>query len=323
METSHPLSVSFFHSCPNSPRLTIPGHNAILRWEALQYISYDDEDDHREKWWSEETVSEDFDMALRLQIAGYLVRLAGYAAPDGTKFQEGVSLTVYDELTRWEKYAYGCSELVFQPFRYWPTRGPFTKLFRRFIMSGMPLSSKFTIMAYVGTYFALASAWLLTLMNYFIVGWFNGRLDHYYLNSFSIYIAIVFVFIIFGNVSLAVMRFRSSEKGLIASCLENLKWIPLMTIFLGGVSTHVSQAILCHLFGLEISWGSTNKEAENITFFEEIPRVAKRFKYTFAFCILCAAMMAVLAQASFVPPFWRISTLIAIWPLGSIIIMHL
>ena len=46
------------------------------------------------------TVSEDFDMSLRLQIGGFVVRLATYH--EG-KFKEGVSLTVYDELARWEK----------------------------------------------------------------------------------------------------------------------------------------------------------------------------------------------------------------------------
>lgn len=68
------------------------GHNAILRWSAIQFIGYDCELDGREKWWSENTVSEDFDMALRLQAAGYLVRLAGYTSPDGEVFREGVSL---------------------------------------------------------------------------------------------------------------------------------------------------------------------------------------------------------------------------------------
>ena len=34
-------------------------------------------------------------------------------------------------------------------------------------------------MAYVGTYYAIASAWLLTLANYFLVGWYNNQLDHY------------------------------------------------------------------------------------------------------------------------------------------------
>lgn len=39
-------------------------------------------------------------MALRLQNSGYVVRMAAY---QGDGFKEGVSLTVYDELARWEK----------------------------------------------------------------------------------------------------------------------------------------------------------------------------------------------------------------------------
>lgn len=100
-------------------------------------------------------VSEDFDMALRLQSASYDLRFSAYF---GRGFQEGVSLTVYDELSRWEKYAYGCSELIFHPLRYWPTRGPFTPLFRRFITSNMPFMAKITIMSYIGTYYAISSA---------------------------------------------------------------------------------------------------------------------------------------------------------------------
>ena len=76
------------------------GHNAILRWSALQDIGYECEEDGWEKFWSENTVSEDFDMALRLQAEGYIVRLGAYK---NGGYQEGVSLTVYDELARWEK----------------------------------------------------------------------------------------------------------------------------------------------------------------------------------------------------------------------------
>lgn len=79
------------------------GHNAILRWSAIQQVSYTDEDNY-EKFWSESHVSEDFDMSLRLQCDGYIIRLAAWAEQG---FKEGVSLTVYDELARWEKYAYG------------------------------------------------------------------------------------------------------------------------------------------------------------------------------------------------------------------------
>jgi membrane glycosyltransferase len=76
------------------------GHNAFLRWSALQDVMYKCEHDGWQKFWSEETVSEDFDMSLRLQSQGYIVRLAAY---EGEGFKEGVSLTVYDELNRWEK----------------------------------------------------------------------------------------------------------------------------------------------------------------------------------------------------------------------------
>lgn len=78
------------------------GHNAILRWSAVQDVAFHDEEGV-EKFWSESHVSEDFDIALRMQVSGYLVRLAAWA---GDGFKEGVSLTVYDELARWEKYAY-------------------------------------------------------------------------------------------------------------------------------------------------------------------------------------------------------------------------
>lgn len=88
------------------------GHNAFLRWKAVQSISFVDPSDGETKWWSDAHVSEDFDISLRVQMAGMTCRLATY---HNGGFQEGVSLTVYDELNRWEKYAYGCNELVFNP----------------------------------------------------------------------------------------------------------------------------------------------------------------------------------------------------------------
>lgn len=292
------------------------GHNAVLRWAAIQDIAYAAEDG-TEKYWSESTVSEDFELALRLQCAGYVIRLGAYT---GQGFKEGVSLTVYDELARWEKYAYGCNELIFHPMRYWFTRGPFTPLFRKFIGSCMPLPSKLTIMAYVGTYYAIGSAWILTLANYFLTGWYNGHLDHYYIDSFKIYFSIIIVFNALGNLALAVLRYRIEEKTLFGALAENFKWVLLLTIFLGGISMHVSQALLCHMFGINMSWGATSKEVENTSFFEEIPKLLKKFKFTFAYCIIVAGGMVYLATAA--PAFWRITFFTAIWPLATILFSH-
>jgi len=150
-------------------------------------------------------------MSLRLQVAGYIIRLGSYT---GDSFKEGVSLTVYDELARWEKYAYGCNELLFHPFRLWIFKGPLTPLFKKFITSNIRLTSKITILAYIGTYYAIGAAWILTVVNYFLIGWNNGYLDHYYLDSFKVYFSLIIVFSALGNISLAVLRYRLSEKSL-------------------------------------------------------------------------------------------------------------
>ena len=297
------------------------GHNAILRWSALQDIAYEEEG--TEKWWAETTVSEDFDMALRLQSKGYDLRFSTYF---GRGFEEGVSLTVYDELARWEKYAYGCSELIFQPFRHWFTRGPVTPLFRRFIVSKMPIMAKITIMSYIGTYYAIASAWILTTANYFLIGWFNGYLDHYYVDSFKIFFSIVIVFQALGIVSLAVLRYRVEGRSLIGAFFENLKWLPLLTIFLGGISLHVCQAIACHMLSIDMSWGATAKEEKRTSFFEEIPTILTKFKFTFIFCLVMVPGMIVLAGVgpvgAFIPHDFQITSFTAIFPLSVVVTFH-
>lgn len=248
------------------------GHNAMLRWSAIQSVSYEDGDGYV-KFWSEFHVSEDFDMSLRLQCAGYIIRLAAWA---GAGFKEGVSLTVYDELARWEKYAYGCNELLFNPIRMWITKGPFTPLFRRFLCSGMPVTSKITVVSYIGTYYAIGAAWVMTTVNYFLYGWFSDYLDRYYVDSWQVWFSIIIVFNGLGNVGLAMMRYRAGEKNFSRSLVENFKWMLLLAIFLGGLSLHLSQALLSHMFEVNMSWGATSKEAEFSNFFIEAPKVMKK-----------------------------------------------
>ena len=184
------------------------GHNAILRWSAIQEVAFKDEEG-RDNFWSEAHVSEDFDLALRLQVWGHVIRLAAWA---GDEFKEGVSLTVYDELTRWEKYAYGCDELVFNPIRTWLWRGPFTALFRCFVTSCIPLGSKISILAYIGTYYAIGAAWIFTTVNYVAVGLYNGYLDKFYIQSWKIWVGIVVVFSAAANLALAVQRYRLGQR---------------------------------------------------------------------------------------------------------------
>jgi hypothetical protein len=63
---------------------------------------------------------------------------------------------------------------MFHPIRFWPVRGPFTPLFRKFLGSNMPIASKINIISYIGTYYAIGAAWIMTVANYFVIGWFKG-----------------------------------------------------------------------------------------------------------------------------------------------------
>lgn len=295
------------------------GHNAILRWSAIQQVSYQDEDGY-DKFWSESHVSEDFDMSLRLQVNGYIIRLAAWA---GEGFKEGVSLTVYDELARWEKYAYGCNELLFNPLRTWLWRGPFTPLFRKFLFSNIRFTSKITIISYIGTYYAIGAAWIMTLANYFAVGWFNGYLDKYYIDSWKVWFSIVIVFNGLGNIALAIMRYRIGQKSFFGALMENIKWILMLAIFLGGLSLHVSSALLAHMFEIDMTWGATSKEAEFSNFFIEVPKVLKRFKWSMLFALVSIIGMIILAEGTFIPYSWQIKDFTAILPMSTVAASHM
>lgn len=123
---------------------------------------------------------------------------------------------MYDELARWEKYAFGRNELLFHPFRLWLVQGPLTPIFRHFLKAKqISVTSQVTTVAYIGTYYAMASAWILTLMNYFLTGLEWGIDAKYYADSFSTIFSIVMVFTTIGNLSLAVHRYRLKKGTLI------------------------------------------------------------------------------------------------------------
>ncbi len=52
-------------------------------------------------------------------MKGYIGRYITYTGPD---FKEGLSLSIHDEISRMRKYAFGCSELVFNPLSQWICR---------------------------------------------------------------------------------------------------------------------------------------------------------------------------------------------------------
>jgi hypothetical protein len=135
--------------------------------------------------------------------------------------------------------------------------------------------------------------------------------------------AIVIVFTGLGNVSLALLRYRLGTHTFFSSLLENFKWILMLAIFLGGLSLHVSSALLAHMFEYNMQWGATSKEAEFSNFFIEVPRVLKRFKYSFVISFLWIAALFILGFGTFIPFSWQITDFVAIFPMGMVWGSHL
>ncbi|KDQ58169.1 hypothetical protein JAAARDRAFT_193608 [Jaapia argillacea MUCL 33604] len=277
------------------------GHNAFLRWSALQDAAFVDVADGNRKIWSEMNVSEDLDMALRLQLKGYMIRWATYS---NGGFKEGVSLTCDDELNGWQKYSYGYNELIFNPLIYWWKMGPITKQLRTFIWSNAPVHYKISMMSYMFSYYGIAAGSVLSFMNYILLG-FDFDIDGFYMHSFEIWLACTVVFPGLGNIAFTLLEYRLGQRSLLAALRENLTWVPLFFFFFGGLSIHLTQALLAHLFSYNITWGATKKEVEQSNFFIEVPKILRRFWLALVISTLFIATM-VIFSTSLVPAGWMI-----------------
>jgi hypothetical protein len=232
-------------------------------------------------------------MALRMLNAGYDVRWASYS---NGEFEEGVSLSAEDEINRWQKYAYGCSELVFNPcvfhlqplypaaelsadpllltsrsIRYWPTRGPFTKQILRFLcLSKLPVHYKFSSMGYIFSYYAIACAIPMTILNYVIIGLYDEDITGSYLPSWNALVALWVVFSAASPLAYAILKYRCGKAGLLEAIWQQVRppkiaasrpltdiflaisqiiWLPFFLVFFGGLSYHISLALMSHLVG--------------------------------------------------------------------------
>jgi hypothetical protein len=133
-------------------------------------------------------------------------------------------------------------------------------------------------------------------------------------------VSLVVVFNLGGNISLAILRYRLGERSLLGSLGENFKWMPMFTIFFGGLSFHLNCAILAHLLHIDMQWGATAKEKENSNFFQEIPKIFKNFKWMYLFLAIITGIMIYLGTAA--PRGWDIKGITAVVPMAVTVISH-
>jgi hypothetical protein len=96
--------------------------------------------------------------------------------------------------------------------------------------------------------------------------------------------------------------------------------MPLFVLFFGGLSFHLSKAILCHFLGINMEWTSTAKELEATGFFIGMDKIVKDFKYMYVAVIVLAGGVIYLGVYS--PTGYRITDYTSILPLANQIGCH-
>jgi len=88
----------------------------------------------------------------------------------------------------------------------WIFKGPFTKLFMKFLTSKGPICSKIQTLGYIFSYYAMAAGLPFSMMNYLLVGWYNGYFDLFYDGGWRTFLSILVVF------SLSVSRLMQTPS---------------------------------------------------------------------------------------------------------------
>lgn len=251
------------------------GHNIMIRKKALYETSYN------KKCWSENRVSEDFDLCLRFTNSGYYGKFIAYK---DNIFQEGVSLSFKDEMNKYSKFAYGASEIIFNPIKNWCKKGILTKSFYNFIRySNAPFTSKIGIVGYLMTYFSIASSIVLTPVILVV----SCYVEHWEILFFDIFYSFIFLTVLFSIINpISSYIVKNKLKNMTVSVINNNQYIPdvsfcnevmssiFFCLFYSSISFPIFTGVISHLFNLNISWGSTVKtltsEKKYIIFFKII-----------------------------------------------------
>lgn len=105
--------------------------------------------------------------------------------------------------------------------------GPINKQLRVFLWSDAPVHYKITMMSYMFSYYGLAASFVLSVMNYVILG-LEFEVDGFYMASFEIMLACAVIFPGLGNVGYTLLEYRLGHRNLLSALFENLVWIPFL-----------------------------------------------------------------------------------------------
>jgi hypothetical protein len=247
----------------------------------------------KKEYWRENKVSEDFALSLDFQLQGYYGKYIFYDCG----MTEGVSLNIHDELNKFTKYAYGVNEILFHPLSQWYNIGILNQQFCEFIVSNrISLSTKYVILSYMSSYYALSLSPLLSIVNYFLVGWEDGnRLIQKTNVSFKIFISCIVLFMGGSTLSNILFKLKQQKTPPFDIIKNEIIYGFILNIFFSGMPLHLLEIQLRHFFNFPVSWHTTSKEMEKRL---TIVEIIKRYPFNYGFSLLTTSIMIVFGLLS-------------------------
>jgi hypothetical protein len=132
------------------------------------------------------------------------------------------------------------------------------------------------------------------------VSLFSNEEQHMQQTSFQILCGCLLVFFFFGNITTIILIYlRGRGNSIFLIALQQIKFVPVVTLFFSGLLFHVFNGLARHMFDMAAEWGATTKEMESVEytlplFFSEVWDTLKRFWFMYICCVLYSLGWALL-----------------------------
>lgn len=90
-------------------------------------------------------------------------------------------------------------------------------------------------------------------------------------------LAVIVVFLLSSTISQIISRFRAKQASFTRAAFDQLRWLPFIACFFGGLSYHILTALLAHAFSVNMTWSATVKDVVDSTAPREFKLALKRF----------------------------------------------
>ena len=259
------------------------GHNALLNLKLLEEIAQVDSETNYRYYWDENRISEDFDCMMRGCKKGYIGR---YMSCNGI-FLEGISFNYMTEYFKVSKFACGAAEMTFHPVSKWFSKegGFFSSDIIDFIMcKEIEWYNKVYILSYILNFIAIAQAHFATFYNLLFFDTLFELLPFALLPTNLMWEGMI----VWGgmNTLISLLFAKRLQFDMYKFGKQQLREIFFTSSLYGSLSARFSIMYFIHLFNLNLSFGSTQKDDEKVTLIDWI----KSTKYEcmiYTFYLVC------------------------------------